>query len=231
VRIAPKGGSSHLAVGPNREVAVRVTPASASGNKFDPGIDAIIVSRDGGTTWATHSAPGERKWTVDTEEFPPRWVEPVAWDAGGKLYSFWTNENGLWLAGSADQGETWKSWRLAESKEPAYFPYLVARGNGELACTWFSGQRATLQAHAGMIFVDNDKPPRFAESTPFQVDAFRWKSNDADTGGEYLGITFLRKGGFAVVGPIQNTKEKRWGFTWMRFEYSEEPPLNDQPRK
>jgi hypothetical protein len=31
-RIHAQGGSSHLAVGPNREVAVRVTPLSASGN-------------------------------------------------------------------------------------------------------------------------------------------------------------------------------------------------------
>ena len=40
-RIHPQGGSSHLAVGPNGEVAVRVTPASASYNKYDEGVDLI----------------------------------------------------------------------------------------------------------------------------------------------------------------------------------------------
>ncbi|MGD0295650.1 MAG: sialidase family protein [Bryobacteraceae bacterium] len=224
VRISPKGGSSHLAVGPNREVAARVAPASASGNKFDPGIDFIVVSTDGGTTWKTHNAPGERQWSADLDEFPPRWVEPIAWDAEGKLFYFWTNHNELWLANSVDQGETWKTWRLGESKEPAYFPYLVAHGKGELACAWFSGRGANIQAQAGMIFAgEDDKPPRLVESTPFQPDVWRRNATDRDTGGEYLGITFLRRGGFAVVSPIQNPKDQRFGFTWMRFEYSEKP--------
>jgi hypothetical protein len=44
-RIHKQGGSSHLAVGPNQEVAVRVTPASASGTKLDPGVDMIRQHR------------------------------------------------------------------------------------------------------------------------------------------------------------------------------------------
>ncbi len=194
VRISRKGGSSHLAVGPNREVAVRVAPASASGGKFDPGIDLILVSNDGGITWRTHNAPGERHWSANLDDFPPRWVEPVAWDAEGKLFSFWTNNNELWLAKSRDRGETWMTWKLAESKEPAYFPYLVAHGKGELACAWFSGRGATLQAHAGIIFADaDDKPPQFVESMPFQPDVWSRDGSDRDTGGEYLGIAFLRR--------------------------------------
>lgn len=224
-RIAPKGGSSHLAVGPNRQIAVRVTPVSASGHKFDPGIDQIGVSTDGGTTWKTHNAPGERKWSSNLAGFPPRWVEPIAWDAGGKLYSFWTNDHELWLARSPDHGETWKAWKLGESKESAYFPYLVAQHKGELACTWFSGSGTAVHGHAGMIFMSaGDNPPRFVESRPFQLDAWRRTGELArDTGGEYLGITFLRDGGFAVVAPIQNVKDQRFGFTWMHFVYSEQP--------
>ena len=49
-RIHDQGGSSHLAVGPHGEVAVRIGPASASGNKFTAGVDLIAVSRDGGKT-------------------------------------------------------------------------------------------------------------------------------------------------------------------------------------
>ncbi len=224
VRIAPKGGSSHLAVGPNREVAIRIAPSSASGNKFDPGIDLIVVSTDGGTTWKTHNAPGERHWSANLDEFPPRWVEPIAWDAEGKLFYFWTSQNELWLGNSMDRGETWKTSRFGEGQEPAHYPYLVTHGKGELACTWFSGRGATLQAHAGMIFAGkDDKPPQFVESAPFQLDAWNRKMTERDTGGEYLGITFLRSGGFAVVSPIQNSKDRRLGFTWMRFEYSGKP--------
>ncbi|MCC6363365.1 MAG: exo-alpha-sialidase [Bryobacterales bacterium] len=223
-RIAPKGGSSHLAVGPNRQIAVRVVPASASGLKFDPGIDQIVVSADGGKTWKTHAAPGERKWSANLADFPPRWVEPIAWDADSKLYSFWTNDHELWLARSADRGETWKTWKLGESKESAYFPYLVAHGKREVACTWFSGRGATLQAHAGLIMLgSDDRPPRLVESAPFQIDAWRRNGTDRDTGGEHLGITFLRRGGFAVVSPIQDIKDHRVGFTWMTFIYSKTP--------
>ena len=220
VRIVAKGGSSHLAVGPRGEIAVRVSPASASGNKFDAGIDRIALSTDGGKTWKTRNAPGKREWSANLEAFPPRWVEPLAWDAAGRLYSFWTNLEGLWLARSANRGRSWKIWKLAASAQPAYFPYLVARGKGELACTWFSGPLATFQAHAGFIHDRGGNiAPSFIQSAPFQPDTWDWEhERDRDTAGEYLGITFLESGGFAVVSAIQNKKEKRYGFTWMRFE-------------
>jgi BNR/Asp-box repeat. len=81
VRIYGKGGSSHLAVGPAGELAVRISPASASGNKFDRGTDLLAVSTDAGKTWQTSPAPGDRTWTPpDSAEVVPRWVEPVAWD-------------------------------------------------------------------------------------------------------------------------------------------------------
>jgi hypothetical protein len=223
-RIAQKGGSSHLAVGPNRQIAIRITPASASGKKFDAGVDQVAVSSDGGTTWKMHNVPGERKWSANLAD-SPRWVEPIAWDDDGNLYSFWPNDHELWLGRSVNRGETWKTWKLGESKESSYFPYLVAHGRGELACTWFSGRAEAIAAHASMIVVGSgDNQPRFVEATPFQIDAWeRNGSSNRDTGGEYLGIAFLRSGGFGVVSPIQNVKDQRLGFTWMRFAYSERP--------
>jgi hypothetical protein len=74
-----------------------------------------------------------------------------------------------------------------------------------------------------MIVMGSDQTPRFVESSPFQIDALNLNGSDRDTGGEYLGITYLRDGGFAVVSPIENTKDQRYGFTWMRFVYSEKP--------
>jgi hypothetical protein len=223
-RIHPKGGSSHLAVGPNGEVAVRVTPTSAAGPKYDEGVDLVAVSTDGGMTWRKVAAPGYREWNPDY--FPvPRWVEPLAWDARGVLYSLWTNLKGVWLARSVDQGATWTTWRLAESPEVAYYPYLVARGAGELAVTWFSGWTGTWQAHAARIDVgEGGAPPRVVESPPFKPDSWRqnriWPEDPPtpDPAGEYLAVSFLRNGGLVVVSPIQNKRENRYGFSLWKVQ-------------
>jgi hypothetical protein len=224
-RIHPHGGSSHLAVGPNGEVAVRVTPTSAAGPKYDEGVDLVAVSTDGGMTWQEHAAPGTREWNPQNDFPVPRWVEPLAWDARGVLYSFWTNLKGVWLGRSFDQGATWKTWQLAESPEVAYFPYLVACGRGELAATWFSGWTGTWRAHAARIDVgEGGAPPRFVEAPPFSPNSWRqnpsWPDDPLirDTAGEYLPILFLHTGGLAVVSPIQNKRENRYGFSFWKLE-------------
>ena len=225
-RIHPQGGSSHLAVGPNGEIAVRVVPQSTAGLKYDEGVDLIAVSTDDGLTWTKHEAPGYREWN-NAGNFPvPRWVEPLAWDARGALYSFWTNLKGIWLARSLDRGATWATWRLRECPEVAYFPYLVARGPGELAATWFAGWTGTWHARVARIDVgEGEAPPRMVESEPFRPDSYQrpnpqWPNDppSPDTAGEYLALTFLRKGGLAVVSPVQNGREKRFGFSLWKVE-------------
>jgi hypothetical protein len=102
-RIHPQGHSSHLAVAPNGDIAVRITPVSASGNVNHEGVDLVAVSSDGGATWTKHKPPGQRAWTFpypEGDDPMPRWVEPPAWDASSTLYYLWTNPDGLWLASS-----------------------------------------------------------------------------------------------------------------------------------
>ena len=233
-RVYPKGGSSHLALGPNDEIAVRITPFSASGLTISDGVDLIVVSRDGGTTWHVHRAPGEREWTREaldaipgfalvTHSTPPLWVEPIAWDGQGALYSLWTDREDLWLARSIDHGKTWRRWRLSKGADLRYFPYLVGRGKGELAATWFSGRRELLQAHIAHIDISGTKrTPRVFELPPFQPDTWRRGRSPGDppvrdTAGEYLAMAFLRDGSLAVVSPIQNAPSQRLGFSFRRI--------------
>ena len=220
-RIHPQGGSSHLAVGPAGEIAVRITPVSASANVHHAGVDLVAVSVDGGASWTKAPAPSAREWTFPfTENDPmPRWVEPVAWDAAGALYTMWTTPDGLWLARSQDRGANWKSWRLAEGGDLRYFPYLVARGNGELAASWYSSLDR-VDAHVARIHVpDGDGAPLMSEAPPFQVDAWRFGAKPGetpkrDTAGEYLPIAFLRDGRLVVLSTIQNPEAKRFGFSF-----------------
>ncbi|MFZ3246312.1 MAG: sialidase family protein [Candidatus Acidiferrales bacterium] len=238
-RINDQGGSSHLAIGPHGEIAVRITPLSASGNKFTPGVDLIAVSRDGGKSWRKHPAPGERDWSSDPNKGTPRWVEPVAWDADGALYYLWGSQKGLLLARSRNQGKTWTNWHIVESDEVSYYPYLIARGHGELAATWSSGKDDTLRAHVAAIHVGHGKAlPQVIESQPFQTDI--WNRDPVvhrATAGEYIPIIFLRAGGLGVVTTIasvtgieeivarqragitaiQGKHEKRTGFKWWKF--------------
>lgn len=214
-RIHEQGGSSHLAIGPHGEIAVRITPSSASGSKFIPGVDLIAVSRDGGKTWQKH--PGQASaigvLTKTRERRAGRSRSPGMKTVLSTLFGA---QKGLWLARSPDQSKTWTSWHIVDRDEVSYFPYLTARGHGELAATWFSGKDDNLQAHVATIrFGDRKAPPQVVEAQPFQTDT--WWQNHRSTGGEYVPIIFLRAGGYDVVTTIQNFPEKRLRFEWWKF--------------
>jgi hypothetical protein len=215
-KIAPRGGSSHLAAGPDDELAVRVTPLSASGAERDEDADWILVSTDGGDTWIERAPPGRREFSgLGMEEEVPRWVEPVAWDAGGALYYLWSEGRELWLGRSTDRGGSWDSWVVARGEERMFYPYLVARGSGELAATWFSGAGEGLAAHVALIEVAAGGEPRVLRGSPFQPQS--WAPGDPpvrDPAGEYLPVTFLASGGMAVAAPIQDPAGQRFGFSY-----------------
>jgi hypothetical protein len=217
-KIHPQGGSSHLAVGPKGEVAVRITPMSASGFKQHPEADFIAVSVDAGRTWAKYRAPGDRTWMfpLNQKDPLPRWVEPLAWDRTGALYSLWAEPNGVRLARSRDLGKTWQQWLVFETKDTtAFFPYLTARGAGELAATWFTAKmpgNGSLRANVARLQVDDGKAPPNVRTSPFEIDAIAGKA--PTTAGEYVPVMFLRSGRLAIVTPIQNRAAKRLGFSY-----------------
>ena len=220
------GGSSHFTAGPNGELAVRITPISASGNRFSEETDLVAVSTDGGVTWRARRVPGQRNW-VPVEGATPRWVEPLAWDARGSLFLLWTEASGVWVAQSVDRGESWRSWRITETAgdDLAYFPYLVARGQGELAATWFSGAGASLRWRACSILISGPDPqPRVACSSPLTADSWAPGPFPAaadqvrSPAGEYLPVVILRSGDLAVASPIQNAQQNRYGFAFWRFK-------------
>jgi hypothetical protein len=226
-RVHPQGGSSHLAVGPAGEVAVRITPFSASGNKFDEGVDLIAVSTDGGSTWQTHPAPGKREWDKNwgTPEAKPdsidRWVEPIAWDGTGALYSLWTDSAGVWLARSKDRGATWEQWLVVASADNAHFPYLIARRQGELAMSWFTAKDDTLGGHVARVEL-RDGPPRVSQPVAIVLDAWVAPDRPGDPAqlseaGEYMALAFLRDGTLASVTTIQDPLAWRYGFTLREF--------------
>ena len=226
-RINDKGGSSHLAIGPHGEIAVRITPFSKSGFVFDPGVDLIATSEDNGATWRKSPPPSHIKW-VPYEELDKdpnsidRWVEPLAWDEAGNLYHLWTDTSGVHLSRSADRGNTWRSWRIAANGPRPHFPYVIAKGDGNLAATWYTGTDSDLRAHVARITIRNDSLG-VVVSEPILVEAWsrRQQPGDTvrhrDTAGEYFPVVFLKNGDLGVVTTIQDVAGKRMGFTWWRF--------------
>jgi hypothetical protein len=223
-KVHPRGGSSHLALGPNGELAVRITPISASANSFDEGLELIAVSTDGGETWSKHPAPSDIEWdpTFSDPNAVPRWVEPLAWDATGDLYHLWSEGQVVKLAQSRDHGASWEEWVVATDDEIAYFPYLVARGPGELAATWFSGGGETMAVQVAMFQVPDseDSEPQVLLSKPFQPDIWQERADQKirDPGGEYVPVAFLKDGGLAVATPVQDLHGGRFGFSYWRVE-------------
>lgn len=218
-RVSDHGGSSHLAIGPHGELAVRIVPPAASGNQCDTGADFVSVSTDAGLTWQMHTPPGGVRSAGCGFDSPtgPRWVDPLAWDATGTLFALWGSATGVWLGRSSDRGARWTSWRVSGDAALAYYPYLVSRGNGTLGATWFTGADSTLRWHVARLDVDGGRAPRVQLSQAMPLESWRGTPPRADAGGEYLATAWLRDGSLAVVTPIQHESAGRLGFTWWRF--------------
>lgn len=220
-RIHPEGGSSHFAVGPAGELAVRISPIAASGNRFNEGVDLIAVSTDGGASWTKTEAPGTRDWdpTFSDPEKVPRWVEPLAWDDAGALYHLWSEGTVVKLARSTDAGGTWAEWSIAEEESVSFFPYLTSSGSGELAATWFVGGGDEMSVRVAHLQVGDEGEPSALLADLFQADTWQERDDERlrDPGGEYLPVLFLADGDLGVAAPIQDEASDRYGFSWWRL--------------
>ncbi len=208
-RVHDDGGSSHLAVGPTGELAIRIGPSVAMAPSPDKGPDLVAVSTDGGSTWSKHPAPAQLPWHDDTGV--PRWVEPLAFDERGALYALWSEGGRMRLGRSEDRGATWREWTIAEDEGRFFFPYLSSK-NGMLAATWMSHKDATglLRGHVALIDVRQGEP-QVTRAAPFYVESA------PDPGGEYLAAAFLTDGSIAVVSPVQNYDRQQFGFDWRQY--------------
>ena len=105
----------------------------------------------------------------------------MAWDSTGALWSLWSEGTRLRLARSADMGATWRVWTVVEDVQPLYFPYLVARGTGRLAATWFSGTGDSLRANVAALEGQADgSAPHVLRAPPFVPDTWRNWEKGAD---------------------------------------------------
>lgn len=218
------GGSSHMAIGPRGQIAVRITPIGAAGTVYHDDADVVVVSTDGGKSWREHPVPGVRQW-LGEEASIPRWVEPVAWDASGRLYLLWTQADGVRLGRSTDDGATWRNWALERPNgdDIAYYPYLIAKGDGELAATWYLGSGIGVKWKAALIRVVRGRIALLSMSKPVNADA--WVPSSSETfprvrsaAGEYTGLAWGSNGSISVATPIQDGDGHRFGFSYYRFE-------------
>jgi hypothetical protein len=154
-------------------------------------------------------------------------VEPFAFDGRGALHYLWSEGTRLVLGRSVDRGATWTSSGIVEGGERLFFPYLIARGSGELVASWAawstdSGVAAggELRARVAWITFRDDGPPEVLLAPPVRPAA--WMASDTgppvpDTAGEYFATAFLPDGGVAMVTPIQDQAASRMGFSFWRL--------------
>ncbi len=221
--IYPKGGSSFLASGYDGQLAARIAPLSASGNKMDEGIDLLRLSTDNGSSWIDVNLPGERIWNQDFSGVP-RWVEPIAFDEKGKLYSLWSEGNELKLGIAEDQGRggNWKEYLIEQNEDTIYYPYMVLSGT-QILCTWVSGFGENIRHHAAVVDLEEDNLEIYKlDEMELNIwSRFAFEKPSLSTGGEYFPIIPLSNGNFGMATTIQNHQENQFGFTWWELSFDQ----------
>lgn len=222
-RLHSAGGSSHLAIGPQGDIAVRISPISASANKYEAEVDLIAVSRDNGQSWNKYPPPARLSWdpTLSDPQKVARWVEPLAWGEKHRLWHLWSEGKIVKLGWSDDYGESWQVEDVAHEDGVAFFPYMVAGAAGRLAATWFVNDGKKLSARVALIETPTAGESKLTVSSSDLFTISAWLENTETPvqtpAGEYLAVIFLPDGKLALVSPLQDAAHDRWGFTWWVF--------------
>ncbi len=217
------GGSSHLAIGPQGDIAVRISPISASANKYEAEVDLIATSRDNGHSWTKHPPPASLSWdpTLSDPQKVSRWVEPLAWGEEHRLWHLWSEGEVVKLGWSDDYGESWQAQDVAHEDGVAFFPYMIAGPTGQLAATWFVNDGEKLAARLALIETPAAGESKLTVSSSDLFTISAWLENTETlvqtSAGEYIPVIFLPDGKLALVSPIQDAARDRWGFTWWVF--------------
>ena len=130
------GGLTWLEVGQsncNGDISVRESDGAVMkgcGNGID-------VSTDGGATWEVREVAGAGDASGITMTEP-------AIDAAGNVYTAWVEDDGVWLAGTSDLGETWTTpLRVTTTEGGTYrWPWVVAGDDGRVAVAWIESPAA-----------------------------------------------------------------------------------------
>lgn len=151
-------------------LAAQGTDVYFMGNYFQGG-EQILKSADGGITWSVVGHPtcaqqfivpapktilvacptGMEVSTDDGATFAPRLVPNAkaqsrgmsapATDAAGNVYVTWAAEDGIYLAGTRDLGQTWTTplnvAKIAGTFGTNVWPYVVAGDEGRVAVLWY----------------------------------------------------------------------------------------------
>lgn len=222
-RLHSAGGSSHLAIGPQGDIAVRISPISASGNNYDAEVDLIATSRNNGESWTKHPPPASLSWdpTLSDPQKVSRWVEPLAWGEEHRLWHLWSEGKIVKLGWSDDYSESWQVEDVAHEDGVAFFPYMVAGAAGRLAATWFVNDGEKLSARVALIETQTAGESKLTVSSSDLFTISAWLENTETPvqtpAGEYLAVIFLPDGKLALVSPLQDAAHDRWGFTWWVF--------------
>ncbi|HVM45004.1 MAG TPA: sialidase family protein, partial [Candidatus Thermoplasmatota archaeon] len=107
----------------------------------------IDVSENGGARFEKRDVPGADSWARSM-------AEPAV-DAAGNVYIPYTNEDGVFVAGTPDLGKTWWEPIQLASSGTNVWPWVVAGDAGRVAVVWYhTDDDAGPRAAGGDWFVD-----------------------------------------------------------------------------
>jgi hypothetical protein len=101
----------------------------------------VARSTDGGNTWTSHLVFHAPRFTNLANFFPTLAADP----ATGTLYSAWTDQHGVWVSWSADEGDTWS---MAVKVSPAtavttVMPWVAAL-NGKVDVVYYGSTASSV---------------------------------------------------------------------------------------